>query len=215
MDSVGESSYGQHDAGWLSFYDYFNSACGLKKETKKISGLLKISKSAGWFLPHEKICWVSDRHNIVNRDGNGRLHNNNGIALAYPDGWGIYAVHGVRVPKFVIERPTEIKINSIDAEKNIEVRRVMIDRYDGVRYTGAFLIDSGAKEIHRDDFGILYRRDVSLDEPIVMVKVKNSTPESDGSCKDYFLRVPPNIQIAHEAVQWTFGSDNYSPAIES
>ncbi len=37
-----------------------------------------------------------------------------------------------------------------------------------------------------------------------MVKVVNSTPEPDGSFKDYFLRVPPTCQTALEAVAWTF-----------
>lgn len=50
-----------------------------------------------------------------------------------------------------------------------------------------------------------------------MVKVVNSTPEPDGSYKDYFLRVPPTITTAHEAVAWTFGktAETYAPAIET
>ena len=38
-----------------------------------------------------------------------------------------------------------------------------------------------------------------------MVEVVNSTPEPDGSRKTYFLRVPPTIGTAREAVAWTFG----------
>ena len=32
------------------------------------------------------------------------------------------------------------------------------------------------------------------DEPLVMVKVMNSTPEPDGSFKPYFLRVHPELR---------------------
>jgi hypothetical protein len=55
------------------------------------------------------------------------------------------------------------------------------------------------------------------DEPLQMVRVKNSTPEPDGSYKHYFLRVPPDIATARAAVAWTFGfsSDEYDPSIES
>ena len=95
-DSVGASGYGQHDASWLAFYNFFMEVCRLENETKKISGIWKVCKNAGWYLPHENICWISERHNVLNRDDRGRLHNNRGIALAYPDGWGIYALHGVR-----------------------------------------------------------------------------------------------------------------------
>jgi hypothetical protein len=50
-----------------------------------------------------------------------------------------------------------------------------------------------------------------------MVKVKNSTPEPDGLFKDYFLRVPPTVKTAHEAVAWTFGEtpETYNPVMES
>jgi len=52
---------------------------------------------------------------------------------------------------------------------------------------------------------------------LVMVKVVSATPETDSSFKDYFLRVPPGIQTAREAVAWTFGKtpDVYDPEQES
>ena len=55
------------------------------------------------------------------------------------------------------------------------------------------------------------------DEPIVMVEMVNLTCERDGSFKRYLLRVPPNIQTAHEAVAWTFDvpAKDYAPQIES
>ena len=32
----------------------------------------------------------------------------------------------------------------------------------------------------------------------------NSTPEPDGTRRTYFLRVPPQMRTAREAVAWTF-----------
>jgi hypothetical protein len=199
-DSLGDSVYGQHDAHWLGFYEYFRDICGLATETDKLAGLIRLAKSAGWVIPHKNICWVSERHNILERDDRGRLHNLTGPAVAYPDGWSIYAVHGVRVPEYVIMSPETITVENIDSEQNAEVRRVMVDRYGADRY----LVDSNAVEVHQDDWGILYRKDIPDDEPLMMVKVVNSTPEPDGSFKDYFLRVPPTVNTALEAVAWTF-----------
>ena len=80
-----------------------------------------------------------------------------------------------------------------------------------------YLIDSGAREIHSDDYGTLYRKEIANDEPLVMVKVVNSTPEPDGTFKDYFLRVPPTIKRAREAVAWTFDvpEEEYAPLVQT
>ncbi len=89
----------------------------------------------------------------------------------------------------------------IGDETNIERRRVMIERYGMEKY----LKDSGAKPVSSDECGRLFRLRPRLrDEPIQIVEVKNSTPEPDGSYKLYYLRVPPEIETAREAVAWTF-----------
>ena len=54
-----------------------------------------------------------------------------------------------------------------------------------------YIPDSGLKPIAKDSFGELFRKDFDGDAPLVYVKVMNSTPESDGSIKPYFLSVNP------------------------
>lgn len=133
--------------------------------------------------------------------------------------------------------PIKFTVTQIQSEKNAEVRRVMIERFGQSR----FLLESGAKEIHRDDFGILYQQEVEDDEPLVMVKVVNATPEPDGSFRDYFLRVAPDLKpmpnpnwtaerqdkwkaaqkpqmlTARNAVASTWGrrGENYAPVLET
>ena len=89
----------------------------------------------------------------------------------------------------------------------------MIDRYGLERYVR----DSGAAVAHADEVGTLYRIDVPNDEPIVTVSVTNSTPEPDGTSKQYLLRVPPDITTARAAVAWSFGltAEEYCPAVET
>jgi hypothetical protein len=185
----------------LSFYSYFRDAAGLTEATGKLAGLLQLAEQCGWWWPFQNVVILTERHNILHFDDRIRLHCEDGPALSYPDGWSIYAIHGVRVPEDVVMQPEALTVERIESEQNAEIRRVMIDRYGQVRY----LQDSGAKEIHRDDWGILYHKDIPDDEPMVMVKVVNSTPEPDGAFKDYFLRVPPHIDTALDAVAWTFG----------
>jgi len=117
------------------------------------------------------------------------------------------------VPRHVVEEPSLITTQEILTERNAEVRRVLIERYT----PGRFLDDVKAAPIHQDEFGTLYRVSMLDGEPLVMVKLLNSTPEPDGSRKVYFLRVPPDITTARAAVAWTFGlrAEEYQPRIET
>jgi hypothetical protein len=142
-----------------------------------------------------------------------RLHCEDGPAVAWPEGARYYFWRGVRVPEKVILRPRELTAQEITAEPNVEIRRVMLERYGPARY----LQEIGAHCIHRDSTGELYRAAVPNDEPLVMVRVLNSTPDPDDSRKSYWLRVPPSVRTAREAVAWTFGQrpDIYRPAMET
>jgi len=117
------------------------------------------------------------------------------------------------VPPEIIKGRERMTVRTIDDEWNVELRRVLIELYGAER----FLLDGNARVIDEGELGTLYLRDMDGDEPLVMVKVRNSTPEPDGSHKDYFLRVPPNVKTAREAVAWTFGleASGYEPSVET
>jgi hypothetical protein len=136
---------------------------------------------------------------MINRDSEGRLHSETSKAIEYPDGWGLYAIHGVDVDEYIVMRPEEITTVKIESEQNQEVKRVMIERY-GV---GRYLVDSNAKKLDESEYGTLYEKDLDGFK-LRMVHVKNSTPLSDGTKKDYFLPVEPDCKTALEAVASTF-----------
>ena len=154
---------------------------------------------------------MSERPIELHVDSEFRLHKDDGPAIEYKDDLKIFSWHGSRGPKMAIFQ--EATLQSIDAEFNVEVRRVLIERY-GVQ---SYLLDSGSEIRHHDQYGTLYVKEIPNDENIVMVHVTNSTPEPDGDYRSYFLRVPPSIATAREAVAWTFGmtSDEYEPLAES
>lgn len=231
-DGFGDSVNGQHDAHWLGFYDTFRRF-GLIKQTDKMMGLAALAKAAGWALPHEHVCWISERHCVVKQDEDRRIHCENGPAIQYPDGWSVYAIHGVRVPSWLIERPDTITVKTIDDERNAEIRRVMIERMGRDR----FVAESGADLLHEDTDQIGFPRllwkcpmhDKAGDA--VFVEVRNSSLEPDGSRKTYFLAVHPELRpllddnrlgspqamTCHNAVASTFGmrGDEYEPLVET
>ena len=209
---LNQASNGPSQAAHLAILDYFLLAFGLMSwsGTKE---MLTLGQSSGWWWPFENAVILTERPIRITRDHAGRLHNESLKAVEYPDGWGVYALHGVFVPGYVIENPERITLRSINGMQNLEVRRVMIERYGMDRY----LTDSGAELLQRDEFGELFEKKEERDEDVKMVKVQNSTPEPDGSIKDYFIRVPPWIKTAREAVAWTFDmySEEYQPKTET
>lgn len=176
--------------------------------------LQNVWNECGLIFMHKDFCIVSEYPTQFNVDENGDLHGEGGPSLAWKDGWKLYHWQGIRIGKRLAEAPDSITTDDIEAERNLEVRRLMLDRYGITR----FLVDVGAKEIQRDECGILYRHVIDpAFETIVMVEVTNSTPEADGTFKKYFLRVPPNITTARAAVAWTFNltSNEYQPQVQT
>lgn len=147
-------------------------------------------------------------------DDRRRLHSvDNRPAINYSGGRKVYYWHGVEVPAFVVLEPAKITVEMIEIASNAELRRVLIEKYGLSR----FLIDSGAKIVSKDSVGELYEKLIKGEETIKMVKVLNSTLEPDGTRKPYFLRVPPRIKTAKEAIAWTFQVEakDYQPAKET
>ena len=210
--SVGEhiwrACYGQHDAGWLSVCETLRQH-GLADVVAPLDGIIAVARSAGWWWPRARVCLVTERPIALHRDQQGRLHHEREMAIQYPDGWGVYAVHGVRVPAQVVCHPETLTRDQVSREENVEVRRVMLERFGVERY----LRESNARRVHRDDWGTLWSLPVKRDEPLTMVEVLNSTPEPDGSYRTYFLRVPPSMRRARQAIAWTFGmqEEDYLP----
>jgi hypothetical protein len=148
-------------------------------------------------------------------DDEGRFHGGKGPAMVWPDGYGVYAWHGVQVPARLVTHPETLEARKIAGESNVEIRRVMIERYGEAR----FLHDVGAQVVNFDECGRLWRLEPtrSEQEPLCLVEVEDATPGPGQVRKRYFLRVPPEARTARQAVAWTFGmsADAYVPTVET
>ena len=184
-----------------------------EKQIARLNRYYEIAKNSFWFYPFEKICFICDKPIAINKDAETRLHSLNSPSIEFIDGWKLYHIHGVEVPEYVVSQPEKITIKDIESEQNAEIRRIKIDRFGFDKY----IKECGAIKIHSDNYGILWRKELQDDEPIVTVELINSTPEPDGELKHYFIRVPPNMETATEAVAWTFGktAQEYAPMIET
>ncbi|MEU5108369.1 DUF6745 domain-containing protein [Streptomyces sp. NPDC021354] len=209
-----DAVFGQHDAPWLAAVTEEGAAgpeagADAGADSGELAGPAAVARSAGWWWPYEKAVVVAERPVALHRDEAGRLDRGDGPALEYPDGFALYAWRGMPVPAAFLEQLSELTAERIRAEENAELRRVMLEYYGYDRY----LTESGARPVHRDETGVLWRIDMTGDEPVTMVEVVNSTPEPDGTSRTYWLRVPPSTRTAREGVAWTFGLDaeGYAP----
>jgi hypothetical protein len=157
--------------------------------------------SGAWLLiwTVDALFWV-ERPTVATETINGRkqLHNAIGPALAC-DVENLYFWHGVLVPAFVVVRPEWITAQHIDHETNAEVRRIMLDRIEGGR--ARYMRETNTELVHSlpDNYFIkglqgakLYRKERTNDEPLIMLTMQNSTPEPDGSIKEYMLQIDPD-----------------------
>ena len=97
-----------------------------------------------WVVEHEVIAVPRPALRIVDN----RLHCEDGPAVSWPGGASYWFWRGVQVTEDVILRPQLIRPGQIAKERNVEVRRVLMERYGLNR----FLREAGGKRIHSDDW---------------------------------------------------------------
>jgi hypothetical protein len=208
LNQLSNAVYGQHDAGWLSFYDYMGEVLGLT-EVEPLHGVMKVAKSAGWWWPFDKACVMSERPIHLSRDPQDRMHNPDGYAIEYPDGFGVAMWHGTRVPIDMLTTGWDIKRTL--REENTEVRRCAIEKYGWDRFIYDAKLKAVGKEM-QDPGNPGYT--LSLwdlperiygDEDVRVLLCTNATIERDGTRRRFGLTVPAEMPNALAAAAWTFG----------
>jgi hypothetical protein len=173
--------------------------------------MMRVAKSAGWWWPFADAVILTERPTTLHRDGQTRLHSENGPALAYPDGFAIWSWHGVRVPQHLIETGWDLK--QIFDEPNAEIRRCAIEKIGWDR----FIQDSGLKKVascpdpgNAPHYLALYDLPDGLDdlydaEARILLCV-NGTEERDGTRHRFGLPVPAHhtdpVEAAAELYGW-------------
>lgn len=193
--------WGQHDFYRISLY-LFCREIGVRfaaDDDRWLGFFDEVARSAMWWWPFENLSVVSERPEMLRLDEAGRPHCPSGPAVAFRDGWRVWAWHGVQVRRKIIETP--VNPLSIDLERNAEVRRVLIERCGWEAYIEA----TGAEVIHTDEVGDLLEKTVGRDITVRLARVVNGTPEPDGSHKRHLIPVPLESQSCREGIAATYG----------
>jgi hypothetical protein len=123
--ALSDFCFGQHDAAWLAFYSYCINELGVKN-CEKLEPLIELARHANWWLPFDKIAFISERPVEIHRKGTVS-HKDGGPAILYADGFGVWVLNGVRVSREIAETPRH-KLNAklVLTTTNAEIRREIV-----------------------------------------------------------------------------------------
>jgi len=199
----GDHCYSQFNLAKLSEYKCLADT-HLIPRVDKLEHLYNLCLSTGWVLPSQKACFVSARPKILRVDERGLPHCEDGPAIKYPDGFSIYAWHGVRVPKrWTQEKPTPAEaMNTINAEQRRVACEVVGWDYIVDEY-GAETIDKNVDP----EIGELIWVTLPASKPEKFLRVKC------GTGRDFVIPVPPEMMTALQANAWTWGLDILDDAL--
>ncbi len=134
---------------------------------------------------------------------------------ALPEGQNGYRLlwRGVEVDARIAFRPEQLQVKEVFAQRNSEVRRVMLERIGWER----FLQEAKPKVRDRDYDPGGERRLLHVaftdHEDLLVLCVKCPSTE-----RQYFLRVPPHVTTCHQAAAWIAGfsePSEYEPVLET
>lgn len=109
---------------------------------------------------------------------------------------------------YQVLKDKDVSFAEVIALPNAEIRRAVIE-FIGL---DSLMEKTNVTPVDTSTFGDLIRVSVLNDEDIVVVKVQDSSTD-----RKYFLRVPPTVKTAKEAVAWTFNltENDYNPSKET
>ena len=83
----------------MASYEYMGDVLGMKNEVIPMRGMMEIAQSAGWWMPCEDVCFISERPCELHLNEKGQLHRDKGMAIIWPDGWGIRCINGKAISR--------------------------------------------------------------------------------------------------------------------
>lgn len=156
------------------------------------------------FWPFGRICILSERMSVCEVDRDGRLHMEDGPAMAYRDGFELFAWHGVRVPA---------EFQSWDMERvlatdNSEIRRCGIERLGWESLTERLDLVAEAPDpgnaphtLRLYGGGLL---DGLYEEPARLLVASNGSLDKGGHRRTFGLPVPASVSDPVEAAALLF-----------
>lgn len=194
-----------------AFVGQMGEQCGCKEKTsrallKSFSPLSGIEwfgaiSSGTWIWPFDEFVVASDWPIRSEKDERGRVHGENDAAVEFADSYRVWVWHDTIVPKQVILFPEALAFEHVEKERNLEIRRIMIERIGA----GKYLKQAGAVLEDMDTLTL----DGSAPRALMRDKLGNKwLVGTDGStARVYTMAVPERVKTCKEAHEMIAGFD--------
>ncbi|NMO52373.1 hypothetical protein HH310_14350 [Actinoplanes sp. TBRC 11911] len=158
-----------------------------------------------WWWPHTAFVVVCERPGELHLDGE-RPHRADGPALAWPDGYHVYASRGVAVPAGLVEDGWDAR--ELHAHPNTEVRRAAIELIGWTEYidrAGWRLFATAPDPGNAPHELALYEDPSERLRGVRVLVMTNGSPDRHGKPLRYAETVPDTIDDPVEAAAWQYG----------
>jgi hypothetical protein len=123
---------GQQWIYWKAFYSFCEKiGVNFEKENSDLLALwMREAENLHWWFPYENDCAIIERPIKLSVNEGGFFHCENGKAIEYSDGWGLYYLNGVAVSEYLVMTPSEdLDINFFLKETNADVKAEFVRKY--------------------------------------------------------------------------------------
>jgi hypothetical protein len=138
--------------------------------------------------------------------GDRRLHRTDGPAAEWPDGYRVYALHGIGVPAGLVEDGGDVR--ALHRHPNSEVRRAAIDLIgwaDYIRRAGWRLVATAPDPGNPPHELALYEDPRRRLRNVRVLVMTNGSPDRSGELRRHAETVPDTIDDPVAAAAWQYG----------
>jgi hypothetical protein len=182
--------------GWywgVAFANFFFDICKLKLSKdimERAVAYRKVCESVNYVWPNRDFVMVCARPKAIRRNAEGRLHSTEGLAIEYPDGWGLYMIHGVKFTEEQFEKAKKATLKELISWEDIDQRAALLrDKplEEMLKEAKAVLMDK------TDECGgyELYELDLGFRSKVRCMKYMGWSHYGEGRRKTYVKFVPP------------------------
>ena len=188
-------------SGINAYFDFFENVAKIDIDWTKYEPYREMISHCCRYAIHSDFAMVCDRPIKLLVDELNLPHCEDGPFCEWSDGSAIYAIHGVYVPRWLIEFPESLTIAKIEVEQNMEVQRIMIEKFGVDKY----ISEQKGEIIDEDNVGL----EGSSDR--ILIRTKNNMQWlicSDGSTgRIYHIAVSRDVSTCKEAHKEICGFD--------
>lgn len=186
---------GALESYWIAYYTFPHEEIRPMHTDEQVEklGWWKDTTEGGYWWPFDTVNVFSERPLAIHKEQN-RLHNEDGPAIEFRDGWKHWVIGGVTVDEQIVMRPETQTLAQIKGEDNAEVKRIRIERYGWDKYlkaVNAVLVEHSRNEVEQTDEALM-----DADGMRVLICACPST------ARVYAMEVPTTVTTCLAAQQW-------------